>query len=120
MDPSNLAEELLLMEQPSPQEIGEMLYRIIADEVKKKNIIGSKRPNLSVYKQTDIHGEFRIVVDYQVDPNSIKDHFVVRIIVFSYEKRIGLFIRDEITPTYYALSKFREVKGLAKKAITEF
>ena len=109
-----------IVEEPSFHEICEMLYRIIADEVDKKNLIISKRPNLFASKQVDIPGEFRIDVEYQVDPNSIKDHSVVRIRITPQCGIFSLYIRDEITPKHFSLSEYREVKRQAKLAIVEF
>lgn len=123
MNSSNLAEISeadIPTGPPSPEAIGEMLYRIIADEVAKKNLVTSNRPNLSVSKQVDIPGEFRIDVEYQVEPDSIKDHSIVRIRINPQCGIFSLYIRDEITPKQFDLPEYRKVKRLAKVAIVEF
>ena len=121
-----MKKEAKVDEQVSILEAAELMYRILAAAVTKKNIsnLGKQPPRNELYiaKQTDIAGEYRIFVDFPTERYAIKNQYIARITIMLDGSGIDLILRGWLLPRpkRFPQGQWRSVKNLAKKTVDEF
>ncbi|EKD23734.1 MAG: hypothetical protein ACD_81C00188G0009 [uncultured bacterium] len=121
----------------NPEEIAHLLFNILSLAVDRKNTAlermpvarpvvaeGRKRPRkaelLYITKQTDSPGQFKIDIDWPTERLAIKNHYLVRSVVYLDGSGIELKLGASLEPQRFAFADHQLVLQAAQKAIATY